>query len=205
MAAECVLGYFMRSKLTVTYYFDYRDTLQYIPENVMKIKALLLFLFATTSALAQTSPTISADALDYRKDGSNYLLVLKRGQPVIASLTAFMQKEKLPGASISGIGAIHKVEVAYYNLEAKKYQYKKFEPSMEVLSLTGNLGYFENKPIVHAHVALGGSDYNVVGGHLKEAEVSLILEIFITPTSKPITREWNSEFAELRTMTTVKE
>jgi len=174
----------------------------------MRFYLILLTMFAAFSASAQavtTPKTITAEELDYRKDGNNYLLVLKRGQPLIASLTAFMQKEKLPGASLSGIGAVEKIEIAYYDLVGKKYKYKKFEPSMEVLALTGNVGYFENKPIVHAHIALGGPDFMVHGGHVKEAEVSLILEIFITPTTKPITREWNKDFPELKTMTTVRD
>jgi predicted DNA-binding protein with PD1-like motif len=179
----------------------------------MKFKALFIavilasvFFRSSAQVTSVTTPAaITAADLDYRKDGNNYLLVLKRGQSVIASLTAFMEKEKLPGASISGIGAVQNVEVAYYDLEAKKYRYKKFGPSMEVLSLNGNLGYFENKPIVHAHIALAGSDFTVHGGHVKEAVVSLILEIFITPTTKPITREWNKEFPELRTMTSMSE
>ncbi|MFT3932910.1 MAG: DNA-binding protein [Chitinophagaceae bacterium] len=164
----------------------------------MKLFLLMMFTLVSLAMSAQT-PVTAAD-LDYRKDGNNYLLVLKRGQPLIASLVAFMEKEKLPGASLSGIGAVQDAEVAYYNINEKKYQYKKFDGSMEVLSLTGNLGYFENKPIVHAHVALGGPDFTMHGGHVREATVSLILEIFIVPTTKPITREWNKEFPELRTM-----
>jgi uncharacterized protein len=178
-------------------------------KNAMKFNSFIILLFISFSLAAQsttgTPSVINADSLDYRKDGNNYLLVLRRGQPLIASLVAFMAKEKLPGASISGIGAVQNTEVAYYDIVEKKYKYKKFEGSMEVLALQGNLGYFENKPIVHAHITLAGPDYTVYGGHVKEATVSLILEIFITPTTKPITREWNKEFPELRTMKTIRE
>jgi len=178
----------------------------------MKISSFLYcatLLFIGLSASAQTpaisTKPITAADLDYRKDGNSYLLVLKVGQPVVASLNAFMEKEKLPGAYFTGIGAVKNAEVAYYNIEKKKYVYKKFAPSMEVLSLNGNLGYFENKPVVHPHIAMAASDYTVHGGHLKEAEVSLILEIFITPLTKPITREWNKDFPELRTMLPVRD
>ena len=123
----------------------------------------------------------------------------------MASLVAFMDKEKLQGASISGIGAVENVQVAYYDVKSKKYKLKTFKPSMEVLSLNGNIGYFEGKPIVHAHLSMAASDYTVHGGHLKEATVSLILEIFITPTTKPIVREWNNDFPELRTIKAIKE
>lgn len=171
----------------------------------MKKLLTLLLITASLTAFAQVKP-ITAAELDYRKDGNgSYLLVLKRGQPLIASLNAFMAKEKLPGASISGLGAVENVEIAYYDIAKQKYKYQKFIPSMEVLSLNGNLGTFEGQPIVHAHVALADSNYVVRGGHVKEAYVSLILEITIVPTTKPITRETNKEFAELRTMTRVKE
>jgi predicted DNA-binding protein with PD1-like motif len=52
---------------------------------------------------------------------------------------------------------------------------------------------------------MGAPDFTVHGAHLREAEVSLILEIFIIPADKKIIRERNSEFPELRTMKTVKE
>jgi predicted DNA-binding protein with PD1-like motif len=180
---------------------------------MMPIKYLCFLLIVACSAyqvtaqdtIKQPSNSQMHTELDYRKDGNGYLLVLKRGQPVIASLNIFMAKEKLPGASIAAIGAVKEVTVAYYNIEEKRYVYQTFNPSMEVISLTGNLGYFENKPIVHSHIALAGPDYKLFGGHLKEATVSLILEIFITPTTKPITREWNKDFPEIKTMTPMKE
>ncbi|MGN6352680.1 MAG: PPC domain-containing DNA-binding protein [Parafilimonas sp.] len=168
-------------------------------------KLLTLFLLFSTSALVAQTAEVDVAALDYRKDGSNYLLVLKKGQPVIASLNAFMEKEKLPGASFTGVGAVLNPEVAYYDINTKHYNYKKFKGSMEVLSLVGNIGWFEDKSIVHTHINMGAPDFTVHGGHLREAEVSLILEVFIVPTEKKILRENNSEFPELRTMKTVKE
>jgi len=170
----------------------------------MKKLILFLSLLITIDLSAQTV-AISAADLDYRKDGDNYLLVLRRGQPVVASLNAFMEKEKLPGATFSGLGAVQDAEVAYYNIDMKKYAYKQFPGSMEVLSLVGNIGWFEDKPVVHPHISLGASDFTMHGGHLKEAEVSLILEIFIIPTRKKIVRELNKEFPELRTIKRIKE
>ncbi|MGE4431683.1 MAG: PPC domain-containing DNA-binding protein [Sphingobium sp.] len=155
------------------------------------------------TSFAET-PKIKAEDLDYRRDGMGYLLVLRKGQPVVASLNAFLAKENIPGASISGIGAVENAEVAYYDIAAKQYRVTTFAPSMEVLSLKGNLGSLDGEPVVHAHIALGGADYTVHGGHLREATVSLILEIFITPTTKPIERERNNEFPELRTMKRVR-
>ena len=169
----------------------------------MKPHLVLATILITSLSVHAAEPTYAAAApteLDYRKDNNSYLLVLKPGQKVMESLMAFMEKEKLPGAQFTAIGAVKNTEVAYYNLETKTYQPKKFEASGEVLSLNGSLGYFDNKPVAHAHIALAGPDFTVYGGHLREAEVSLVLEIFITPTSERIVRELNTDFPGLKTI-----
>jgi predicted DNA-binding protein with PD1-like motif len=152
---------------------------------------------AATIATATATP----GELSYRKDKDNrFLLVLQPGQKVIESLTAFMEKEQLPGAQFTAIGAVKNAEVAYYNLETKAYQPKLFRAPAEVISLSGSLGYAAGKPAVHAHIALAGPDYQIYGGHLREAEVSIVLEIFITPTSERIVREPSDEFPGVKTI-----
>lgn len=138
--------------------------------------------------------------LDYRKDGDGYLLVLKPGQKVIEGLMALEEKEKLPGAHFTAIGAVKNIDIAYYDLEAKEYKPRTFAPSAEVLSLSGSLGHLDGKPIVHAHISFAGADYVAHGGHLREAEVSLVLEVFVTPTTQNIERELSPEFPSVRTI-----
>lgn len=174
--------------------------------STSRIFSRLHFVFLAAIALL-VSPGRAADPavpaateLQYRKDGGGYLLVLKPGQKVIESLIAFMDKEKLPGASITAIGAVKNADIAYYDIATKQYKRHIFESSCEVVSLSGSLGYFNDKPVVHAHVALAGPDYLVHGGHVFEAEVSLVLEVFITPTTQRIVRQLNSEFPSLRTI-----
>jgi len=164
----------------------------------MRLQQLVAAVVVLCSLARAADPAPAT--LDYRKEKDGYLLVLKPGQKVIESLKALTEKEHLPGAHFTAIGAVKNAEVAYYNLETKAYQPKKFETPAEVISLTGSLGYFEDKPIVHAHLAMGGPDYQIYGGHLVEAEVSIVLEIFVTPTQEKIVRELTTEFPGVRVM-----
>lgn len=51
----------------------------------------------------------------------------------------------------------------------------------EVLVTTGNITSDDNnETIVHCHISLGDNNYQVFGGHLKEATVAITAEIFIT-------------------------
>lgn len=143
----------------------------------------------TKSARQPASPSVS-----HRKEGKNYLVVLKSGQKVIESLSAFMEEVKLPGATFTAIGGVKNVNIGYYNLKTNIYQPKTFKKEYELLSLIGNIGYFDKKPIVHAHISISGDDYKTYGGHLLEAEVTVTLEVLITPTLKPLIREMSTEF-----------
>jgi uncharacterized protein len=141
-----------------------------------------------------------ATTLNYRKTAGGFLLVLDSGQKVIQSLMELMKAEQIQGANFNAIGALRNTEIAYYSLEKKAYVPKKFEAPAEVVAFSGNLGWTDHQPIVHAHVALAGTDYKVFGGHLKEAEVSLTLEIFITTVPFKIERADNKNFPGVKTI-----
>lgn len=156
--------------------------------------ALLITLAMGTQGLAETQ-------VKYRKDKDKYLIVLQAGQDFLEAMTAFVKKEKIVGAHFTAIGALKNIQVAYYDLEKQEYKLSVlFETSAEVLSLSGSMGTIDNKPVVHAHLAFSGPDYGVKGGHLMKATTSLILEIFVTPTTKPIERELNREFKSIKTI-----
>lgn len=158
------------------------------------MKSSFKFIFIVAIVLSMSSGFSHASDLKFRKENKNYVLILSPGQKIIESLKAFAEKEKIKGASFTAIGGVKNAEVAYYNLNTKVYQPKKFEEPMEVLSFIGNIGQFEKKPIVHGHITLSGPDYKVMGGHLMDAEVTVTFEIFITPMKNALIRELNHDF-----------
>lgn len=158
------------------------------------LKGFVAGLFLCTQVFAETQ-------VKYRKDKDNYLIVLQAGQDFIEAMKAFISKEKIIGAHFTAIGAVKNVQIAYYDIDKQDYKLSPiFEASAEVLSLSGSLGTIDKRPIVHPHIAFSGPDYGLKGGHLMKATTSLILEIFVMPTTKPIERELNKEFNGIRTI-----
>ncbi len=128
------------------------------------------------------------------KVGENYLLILKRGETVIASLKEFCRKEGLKNGFFAGIGAVDQVEVAHYSVENKKYSSFKLGEPLEMISLIGNVFLGPEKElIVHAHTAFGRPNGELLGGHLVEARISGTAEILFTPLPSNLEKEFDEE------------
>lgn len=117
-----------------------------------------------------------------------YLLRLERGEEVHASLVRFAQENDITGAVVSGIGAVQDVELGYYNVDRNAYDRREESGSMELLSLTGNLARFEDKPFLHAHVVVMRSDFSIAGGHLFRGTISVTGEISVRQTDLDVAR-----------------
>ncbi|MFM8314648.1 MAG: PPC domain-containing DNA-binding protein [Deltaproteobacteria bacterium] len=118
------------------------------------------------------------------------LIVVPKGEKLVATLTRDVSDLGLKGGLISGLGALIDVELGYYHLEEKDYHRKTFsEMDYELISLTGNLSLKEGKPYIHVHAALGDNQFRVFGGHLFEANVAVTAEVSIIPLGKMPVRE----------------
>lgn len=96
---------------------------------------------------------------------------LYKGNEIVSELTKIAKENSISSGLISGIGALEKVKIGYYEQITKKYTSKEFNEPMEILSLKGNISIKEKEPFIHAHIILSKGDYSCVGGHLFEAHV----------------------------------
>ena len=120
------------------------------------------------------------------------LIVLQRGDKLIASLTDIIRGNSIQGGSIVGLGGVCDVELGYYDLRTKTYHRKKFnDADYELLSLQGNIAALDNAPFVHAHATLGKPDFSTFGGHLFEATVAVVVELTIIPLGRMPKRQMN--------------
>lgn len=117
-----------------------------------------------------------------------FLLVLDRGEEIIASLTEFAQQQYIRSGCFSGIGAVENTTLAYYDLDMKKYLAREFPDRMELVSLNGNFAFLNDKPFAHCHVTISGRDCVSYAGHLMKATISATGEIYITVTTNEIVR-----------------
>jgi predicted DNA-binding protein with PD1-like motif len=123
------------------------------------------------------------------------LIRLERGEQVAASIAGFCESRGIEAATFSAIGAIKNTQLGYYSLETREYFFKTVAEDREVASMTGNVALVEGKPFVHVHALLSACDESlaVIGGHIKEAEVAVTLEVFLTPLGTQISRIMNDE------------
>ncbi len=120
-----------------------------------------------------------------------FILALKLGENLFEAILRCANAMNLQSATISGLGALDDVTVAYYNLQTKQYQTKLFKGMYELISLNGNIAFVEGKRFIHIHAALGTEEYQVVGGHIMDATVGPSAEISIIPLSGTMHREYD--------------
>ncbi len=128
--------------------------------------------------------------MDVRRDGDRILVRLHRGEELVSSLHRLARQEEIRHALVVGIGALDDLELGYRNPEREDYDHREFSGSHELLSLSGNLGWADGEPFLHAHVVLGASDFSIVGGHLFRGTVSATAEIFLLPGRFALQRKW---------------
>lgn len=121
-----------------------------------------------------------------------FALIFDRGDEAFSTLSRFAERMNLAAASFTGIGALERVTVGWFNWETKKYQSIEINEQVEVLTLAGDVTTKDGKPAVHAHLVVGKSDGTAHGGHLKEAIVRPTLELILTETPAHLRKKFDS-------------
>jgi uncharacterized protein len=106
----------------------------------------------------------------YIETPTGYLVVLREGDDVFASLADLAIRESIPSASITGIGFLRKVTFGYYDFAKQMFEPQTFT-DVEMTALSGSIAWKEGKPSVHAHATVAGADFKAHGGHLLSLEV----------------------------------
>jgi hypothetical protein len=130
--------------------------------------------------------------MTYSFDGFNYLIRLNKGEQLMASLQKFAQDSGIEGAWVNGLGGATAATLGFYDLDNKEYRWQEFDGLCEVVSLTGNLAFDEQrKLIVHLHGVLADEKYQTVGGHVKDLTVAATLELFVHRAYQPTKRKFD--------------
>jgi predicted DNA-binding protein with PD1-like motif len=94
-----------------------------------------------------------------------FLMVLRQGDDVFASLEALMRDEGIASASIRGFGFVRTAGFGYFDFARGDYEPREFA-DLEITGLTGTLAWKDAKPAIHAHATGAGRDFTAVGGHV---------------------------------------
>jgi hypothetical protein len=126
--------------------------------------------------------------MKYTEINDGYMLRFEKGEEFMAGLIAFVTEKKIPSGALWGIGAITDVTLGYYSSHEKKYYKQEFSEEFELLSLSGNISYINETPIVHTHIVMSKTDYSLLGGHCFSARVAITVEIYIQKFEKVFNR-----------------
>jgi predicted DNA-binding protein with PD1-like motif len=129
-------------------------------------KHIPLLLLALTISMASATLAAAQDLTGkYIKTPTGYLMVLRNGDNVIASLEQLAVREQIPSASFVGIGFMREATFGFYDFGKKAFDPKTFN-NVELASLTGTIAWKEGKPSIHAHGTVTDGTFNGAGGHL---------------------------------------
>lgn len=110
--------------------------------------------------------------------GRNFLFRVPEGEELLGFINDFAEKNNVLIGTMSGIGSLRNPRVGYFDETAGEYKVNELSGLYELVSLSGNISLKDGKPFAHIHVALGGPDGKLYGGHLVEGEV-FVAEVFI--------------------------
>lgn len=132
-----------------------------------------------------------------------FLVVLDAGEELISVLEQFAdQHAGGREVSFTGLGAASSVHLLAFDVEAQQYKTSaRIDEQVEIASVVGNIGQYEGKPIVHAHLVVGRRDGTTAGGHAKEAHIrptcELTVRIHDHSAVKRVNAEWNAPLYDL--------
>ena len=131
--------------------------------------------------------------MKFKKFGNKWVVSVNIGEEVVESLKKFCEDNKIKLGTISGIGAVKKATIGFYNLETKKYYPKELNGDYEITSLLGNISTMGREVYLHLHINLADSTYNTFGGHLNSAVIGGVGEFIIEEIDGEIERGFNKE------------
>jgi predicted DNA-binding protein with PD1-like motif len=124
-----------------------------------------------------------------------FILVLAPGEEAFATITAFAERERISGASLTALGAFERAKIGWFDLESRQYHPIYVNEQAEVLSIIGDIAIGDNgNPTLHMHTVLGLKDGTTRGGHLMEGIVRPTLELILAETEQHLRRRQRPEF-----------
>ena len=149
-----------------------------------------ILLASSQLAIAAPLSAVSTSTCPQLKGTQDpFILVLKKGEKLQESIVHCANQVELNGASLSALGAIDNTTLTYFDHKKKLYYKKEYPEFMELIALSGNITFVNDKREAHIHVALSDHDYKMSGGHLGEATVAATVEVTIIPIKNKLVKK----------------
>jgi len=107
------------------------------------------------------------------------------GDELMSGMTDFAEKNHLKMAEVRGLGGISSAVVSAYDPEKGAFKRFNIDQKGELVSLQGEITEQKGKPVFHAHVVFVLVDGTVHGGHLVEAHINPIANLWVNEYGSP--------------------
>jgi uncharacterized protein len=122
---------------------------------------------------------MQARELTANGETATFALIFDCGDEVVQELTDWCQAKGVTAARFTGVGALSRAVVAWFDWEARGYRKIPVDEQVELLGLNGDVAEQDGQATIHAHVVMGRRDGSACGGHLVEAHVRPTLELIL--------------------------
>jgi predicted DNA-binding protein with PD1-like motif len=118
---------------------------------------------------------------DLGKGARTFRVNFAKGDEIMSGLTEFAEKYHIRNGHFTALGALNKATFGWTDVERGLGQKKiDLAEEAEVVSFLGSIATdAQGRTNVHAHGSVALSDGSVKGGHVWEAWVSIIAEVFV--------------------------
>src|SRR5919198_3051697 len=128
--------------------------------------------------------------------GRRYVLVLERGDELMAEVKAFAERERLRAAEFTAIGAVSSAKLAAFDPDRREYVDIPDPGQAELVSLNGRITLPQDadpadppdERQLHVHCVLAREDGSAIAGHVFELMVRPTCEVFVAESTEHIAR-----------------
>lgn len=113
-----------------------------------------------------------------------YKVTFGTGDELLAGLTEFAEQHHIASAHITGIGGLLTATLGWGDPNVGAMKKIVVDRKCELVSLLGNISSRNGHPYVHLHAIVSFSDGSTQAGHLIEARVDPLAEIFVVATDR---------------------
>ena len=139
------------------------------------------------------APGMKVKLLSTVGDVKTYAVIFAKGDEVVSGLTEFAQQYNVKSGHYQGIGDALHVEVGWFDYQRKQFLVIALD-TVEVTSFTGDIAWYNKKPVAHTHMSASLKDGSVKGGHLLKLIVGPTIEVIVTVEPTPLYKSLNEEF-----------
>jgi len=122
------------------------------------------------------------------REGDVIVVTLGPGEEIVASLLEVAAAHDVTAGTLTGLGSVSEVELAFFDPEKKEYVPRLFKEPMEIGSMVGNFSRIEGEPHVHVHMSVSGPELIAFTGHLTRGIVGTACEMYVYRLPRVIER-----------------